>query len=185
MPSTAGRKSDRPSVGTVVIRLMYRAELPFRPPFGLLKMAAAKTGVLTDKAKIDYAVGVIINLLQLSSRPVTMVGGVADRMTKNQKIATGGAIALAGLGVVAGLMALAVPVALVAIFFLPVTVIGGFALAVMAAILTPIVMILSWIVFCSSPVQCRLWMPAVFWAVLTVPYVNKIILKPRAPGTVQ
>ena len=77
------------------------------------------------QAKIDYAVGVIINLLQLSSRPVTMVGGVADRMTKNQKIATGGAIALAGLGVVAGLMALAVPVALVAIFFLPVTVIGG------------------------------------------------------------
>ena len=27
MPSTAGRKSDRPSVGTVVIRLMYRAEV--------------------------------------------------------------------------------------------------------------------------------------------------------------
>lgn len=119
MPSTAGRKSDRPSVGTVVIRLQYRAELPLRPAFGLLKMAAVKTGVLTEKAKIDYAVGVIINLLQLSSRPVTMVGGMADNMTKTQKIATGSAIAIAGMGVVTGLMALAIPVALVAIFFPP------------------------------------------------------------------
>lgn len=44
----------------------------------------------------------------------------------------------------------------------------------MAMMILPVGMILGWVVLCSRPVQCRLWMPALFWAVTTIPNVKKV-----------
>lgn len=47
-----------------------------------------------------------------------------------------------------------------------------FAVAMLAIL--PLVLCLGWLLFCSRPVQCRIWMPAVFWAVIKSSYVNKV-----------
>ena len=64
-------------------------------------------------------------VLDLIYKPVALVGGVSGRMTKTQKLASGGAVAVVGGGVSMTLMALAVPVVFMALLFLPLTLMGG------------------------------------------------------------
>lgn len=47
-----------------------------------------------------------------------------------------------------------------------------FAVAMLA--IMPLALSVGWLVFCSRPVQCRIWMPSVFWAVIRSSYVNKV-----------
>ena len=74
------------------------------------------------KAKIDV---VVDKALDLVYKPVALVGSVGGRLTKNQKLASGGAAAVVGGGVSMTLMALSVPVVFMAVLFLPLTLMGG------------------------------------------------------------
>lgn len=47
-----------------------------------------------------------------------------------------------------------------------------FAVAVLAVL--PVALTLGWIVFCSRPVQCRVWMPSLFWLVCKSSLVHKV-----------
>ncbi|CAN0191453.1 unnamed protein product [Ectocarpus sp. 12 AP-2014] len=168
-----------PNMGTVVLKLQYRAQLKFRAPFGVIKTAAAKTAILTDKAKIDGVVDKVMNVL---FKPVAMAEGVAKRLTKAQKILYGGSAAAVssavGGGVSMTLLALAVPMLFMALLFLPLTLMGGFLLAVAMLVIMPCVLALGWVVLCSRPVQCRVWMPWLFWAMCKSPLVQKALLQP-------
>ncbi|CAM9244075.1 unnamed protein product [Ectocarpus sp. 8 AP-2014] len=168
-----------PNMGTVVLKLQYRAQLKFRAPFGVIKTAAAKTAILTDKAKIDVVVDKVMNVL---FKPVAMAEGVAKRLTKAQKIMYGGSAAAVSSAVGGGasmtLLALAVPVFFMALLFLPLTLMGGFFLAVAMLVIMPCVLALGWVILCSRPVQCRVWMPWLFWAMCKSPLVHKALLQP-------
>eukprot|EP00752_Nemacystus_decipiens_P005338 g4842.t1 len=181
MPSST-RKRNAPNMGTIVLKLQYRAELKFRAPFGVLQTAVAKTGVLTDKAKIDV---VVDKTLDVILRPVKLAGGMTKRLTKAQKIACGGGAAAVSTAVGGGvsmvLLAFSVPVVFMALLFLPLTLMGGVFFAVAMLAILPLLLCLGWLIFCSRPVQCRIWMPSVFWAVVKSSYANKTLLQPRAP----
>lgn len=47
-----------------------------------------------------------------------------------------------------------------------------FAVAMLAVL--PLLLSVGWLVFCSRPVQCRIWMPSLFLAVTKSNYVNKV-----------
>ncbi|CAN0296099.1 unnamed protein product [Pylaiella littoralis] len=178
----ATRNTGAPNMGTIVLNLQYRAELNFRAPFGLLKTAAAKTAVVTDKAKMDVVLDKAINVV---FKPVSIAGRAAKRMTKAQKIACGGSAAVVstavGGGVSMALMAFAVPVVLMALLFLPLTLMGGVLFAVAMLALLPLALTLGWLVLCSRPVQCRVWMPSLFWVLCKFPLAHKALLEPRRP----
>lgn len=183
MPNTNGRMPEASSMGTVILKMQYRAKLPFRAPFGVIKTAAAKTGELTEKANIDLAVDKILNA---TFRRVEMARGMFDRIADTEKIFSSGyAASIAKASALLRLLALAVLMAFLAIFFLPLIIVGGLFLVLMVVMLMPLALVLTWIVICTRPVQCRIWLPAVFWMVETIPTVKKILFKPRAPGTMQ
>lgn len=54
-----------------------------------------------------------------------MATGMTGRMTKKEKLISGGAVAVVGAGASMGLMVLAVPLGCLALLFLPLTVMGG------------------------------------------------------------
>ncbi|CAM9524725.1 unnamed protein product [Laminaria digitata] len=64
-------------------------------------------------------------------------------------------------------------------------IIPQFFLAAVALVLLPFALALGWLIFCSRPVQCRVWMPWLFWSVCRFPLVNKALLQPPPPGTEQ
>ncbi|CAM9530846.1 unnamed protein product, partial [Hapterophycus canaliculatus] len=164
------------------------SQLNFRWPFGVLKTPVAKTAVLTDKAMIDTVLDDALNLI---FKPITIAGGMAKRMSKAEKIAYGGgAVAVSttvGGGVSVGLMALAVPAIFLALLFLPLTLMAGFFFAATMMLLLPFALAAGWVVFCSRPVQCRLWLPSLFWVVNKSSLVNRALLQPpqAASGKVQ
>lgn len=64
-------------------------------------------------------------MLSLALKPANMATGMAGRMTKKEKLISGGAVAVVGAGASVGLMATAVPLGCLALLFLPLTVMGG------------------------------------------------------------
>eukprot|EP00903_Cladosiphon_okamuranus_P020301 g18629.t1 len=181
MPCT-NRKRNMANMGTIILKLQYRAELKFRAPFGVFQTAVAKTGVLTEKAKIDVAMDKTLDAI---FRPIKLAGGWTNRMSKAQKIIYGGGAAAVSTAVGGGvslfLLALSVPVVFMALLFLPLTMIGGMFFAVAVLAVLPLLLGVGWLLFCSRPVQCRIWMPSVFWAVSKSGYANMALLQPRGP----
>lgn len=49
-----------------------------------------------------------------------------------------------------------------------------FFVTTMAMMLFPFVLVLGWVVLCSRPIQCRVWMPSLFWVMNKVPYVGNV-----------
>ncbi|CAM9805884.1 unnamed protein product [Scytosiphon promiscuus] len=185
MPKTSSTANlDVPNMGTIVLKLRYRAELKVRWPFGVLRTPVRKTALLTEKVRID---GVLDDALNLIFKPVIVAGRMAKRMTKAQKITySGGAVAAStavGGGVSIGLIALAVPVMFMAVLFLPVTLIAGFFFAATVLMVLPFALAAGWVVFCSRPVQHRLWLPSLFWAINKSSLIGRVILQPPQPAS--
>lgn len=175
LPSPVGDDWDRASVGdsmgTVRVVLRFRAGLPFRafPPLTLLRVAASKTGVFTEKFKVDLVVENAMNLVQ---KPISLVVG----LSKSQKMAAGGAVAVAGGGIALVALMLSVPVVIMSLIFLPLTLMGGAFAAMVACALVPFVLAIGWILLCCRPIQCRIWQPCLFKSVTAIRLINVLLL---------
>lgn len=53
-----------------------------------------------------------------------------------------------------------------------------FFVGMMALVVLPFVLGLGWVALCTRPVQCRVWMPSIFWLTIKVPLVNKVTAAP-------
>lgn len=49
-----------------------------------------------------------------------------------------------------------------------------FFAVVVAVMLLPVILTAGWVLICCRPVQCRVWQPLLFAAVVKVPIINKV-----------